>query len=193
MSEIELIERDSALNIANGIKETIAEYCDDFIIVGGLRREIAQVNMVNIVCRISDHFTVTTILGNTYPKLSSRKEKYTFWAENIPIEIFIAVTERQYEVLKLVKTGSAGFIRDLCTRANEKSMALRYSYKDGLCGLYGAIKSWDKESERFKMFVNPMRKVAYKEDEIITTVTEDEKYLNPLNRNLGWEEMIDEL
>lgn len=108
--------------------------------------------------------------------------------DGINVELFVAVTDRQYEVLKLVRTGSHSFNQNLCKSANDKGMALRYSYKEGLCGLYGAAKNWSKEDERFMLYVNPMRKIAYKEEDIIMKVLHDETFLDPTKRNLGYEE-----
>lgn len=188
MSEIQLWDREKALDISNSVIDTIRAYCHDIISVGGIRRQKDKVHDIDIVAWIDDHFTVSTILGNNYKKLKSEKTKYSMFIDDMKVEIYVALTERQYEVLKLVRTGSNMFNQTLCKSALDKDMALRYSYKEGLCGLYGAASNWDKEEGRFKYFVNPMRKIAYKEDEIIMTILNNKDFLDPKNRNLGYEE-----
>lgn len=195
MSEIQLYEYDTALMIAKGVHGKIKALCKDSLIVGGLRRGLAQVHDIDLVAYPEDHFTMSIELGNGYKHVLSSKTKYSFKVLGINVEIWLANTDRQFEVLKLIRTGSAGFNRNLCMAANEKGMSLRYSYKEGLCGLYGAAKAWAKDEHtgqsHEKLYVNPMRKIAYKEDEIIMKVMEDESYLDPKNRNLGFEEDYD--
>lgn len=183
-----LFDRQKALDIANSVVDTIKEYCNEIIVCGGIRRGIPEVHDVDIVAYPDDHFSVSIALGNTFPKLKSSKTRYEMKLEDMKVEVYVAMTERQYEVLKLVRTGSYGFITNLTKSANDKQMTLRYSYKEGLCGLYGGAWAYDKIEGRKKFFVNPMRKVAYKENDIIMAVLGEEMYLDPKSRNIGYEQ-----
>jgi hypothetical protein len=195
MSEIELYEYDTARMVAEGVQSKIRKFCRNVEIVGGLRRELAQVHDIDLVAQPEDHFTMSIELGNGYKHVLSSKTKHSFKVLGINVEIWLASNDRQFEVLKLLRTGSAGFMKMLCQTAIEKNMSFRYSYKEGLCGLYGAAKAWTKDDKtgqhHQKTYVNPARKIAYKEDEIIMTVMDNEDYLNPRNRSLGFEEDID--
>jgi len=192
MSEIQLFDRDVALKIAEEVNNRITPFCHDSIIVGGLRRQKDKVHDIDIIALPKDPFNLSVELGNSYKHVLSHKSKFSFKIDGIEVEIWIAVSERQFEVLKLIRTGSHQFNMNLCSSANDKSMSLRYSHKDGLCGLYGAVKGWEMDDNlgrrRPKMFINPMRRVAWRENDIIMAVLNDESYLDPKNRNLGYEE-----
>ena len=187
----ELVERSTALDVAYAVYDKIQPFCDNVVVVGGLRRGIAQVHDIDLVAMPNDYFGMSILLGNDYKGVKSEKTRYQFKVDGILVEIYLAKTERQFEVLKLVRTGSNTFNQNLCRTALDKNMALRYSYKEGLCGLYGAASNWDNEEKRYKMYVNPMRKIAYKEDEIIMKIMGDEKWLDPTSRNFGYEEEYD--
>lgn len=143
-----------------------------------------MVQDVDIVIWPQDYFAISTKLGAEF-KMVATPSKYVIDAEGFKTEIWIANSLEQFEVLKLVKTGSAGFNLQLSMSAHEKDMALKY--KDGLYGLYSAIKGWDKEKNKFKYYHNPLRRLWYSEHDIIMTVFEDEKYLDPLNRNIAFD------
>lgn len=103
---------------------------------------------------------------------------YRFRYDGIPVEIYLAKDEKQFEVLKFVRTGTPEFHRDLLIRAQNMGMTLRFSHDEtldiDLYGLYGAIQSWttDKTSgrRRHEWVINPARLVAWKEQHIIESV-----------------------
>lgn len=90
----------------------------------------------------------------------------------LPCEIWYAGDERQFEVLKLIRTGGNDFNKRLTTAAIEKGMAIRFAYdpvfRMDLYGLYGASYFW--KNDQFVTAVNPARLVAKTEDEIISAL-----------------------
>lgn len=139
---------------------------------------------VDIVIQPEDYFAISTKLGAEY-KMVASPHKYTLDAEGFKTEIWLANSIEEFEVLKLVKTGSAGFNLQLAMNAHDKDMTLMH--KNGLYGLYAAVKGWDKEKNKFKYYHNPLRRLWYSEHDIIMIVFEDEKYLDPHNRNIAFD------
>lgn len=182
------IERQAALDAANLVKDEIEKFCDEFIICGGLRRGKDLVHDVDIVTRPNDYFSISTVLGK-YSSFSATPSKYFLEIDEIPLEIFVCDSEEQFEVLKLVRTGSNTFNQILARQAHDKNMVFRFKREKKLFGLYGAIEYYDQEKHDMIWVINPYRHVAYKEDDIIMAVFNNESYLDPKNRNMGFEQV----
>jgi len=112
---------------------------------------------------------------------------YRFWYNHIPLEINIAKTEQQFEVLKFIRTGTAEFHRNLLIEAQNMGMTIRFSHDDSLdmdlFGLYGAVRSWvtDKKGRRKSSWIiNPARLEAWRERDIIEKVLGE--YVEPADR-----------
>lgn len=182
------IERQAALDVANLIKDDISKFCDEFIICGGLRRGKDLVHDVDIVTRPNDYFSISTVLSK-YSKFNATPSKYFITVNEIPVELFVCDSEEQFEVLKLVRTGSNTFNKILALQAHDHNMVLRFQREKKLFGLYGAIEYFDSETRDKKWVINPLRHVAYKENDIIMTVFNNQSYLDPKNRNMGFEQV----
>lgn|GEM_PF-5691139 len=135
--------------------------------------------------------------GGKKKKRKARKSKnvakpkerkiYKFWYNSIPLEINIAKTEQQFEVLKFIRTGTADFHRNLLIESQNQGMTIRFSHDDeldmDLYGLYGAVRSFaaDKKGRRKSVWiVNPARLEAWRERDIIEKVLGE--YVEPADR-----------
>ncbi len=182
------IDRDKALEAAALIQDDIGKFCDEFVICGGLRRGNPTVHDVDIVTRPNDYFSISTVLSK-FSRFNATPDKYFVTIDNIPLEIFVCDSEEQFEVLKLVRTGSNTFNQILAKTAHSRNMVFRFRRKEKRFGLYGAIEHFDRETYKTTWIINPLRHVAWKEDDIIMTVFNDKNYLDPKNRNLGFEQV----
>lgn len=153
-------------------------------ICGGIRRKKQAVHDIDIVIEPIDFFMISSAIGGLGGK--STKEKFLLKIEDIPVEIWIAYDEVQFEVMKLVRTGSAGFNQHLAMMAHNSNMVLRYS--KGLYGLYAAVYNKVEAERKKKWIINPLRRLYWKENEIIETVFGYEsQYINPVNRNVEFQ------
>jgi DNA polymerase/3'-5' exonuclease PolX len=145
-------------------------------ICGSIRRKQDFVQDIDIVIIPDDLFMLSCTCTNlhaeelerthNYEKMKIGKNTIVFSHNGFKIEIYMALDEQEFEVLKLVRTGNWKFNKDMCTRAFMENLALRFA--DGLYGLYGIVKNWDKERQEFNIIINPLRLVAKTEEEIIT-------------------------
>jgi DNA polymerase/3'-5' exonuclease PolX len=124
-------------------------------------------------------FWLNALLGSDYQmfKATEKKIELTLTCDlrNIKVEITPTFNEAQFEVMKLIRTGSEEFNRQLVTRAHDRGMAVRFSGDD--FGLFGAFIKGDHWE------INPMRIEGKTEKEIIMKVFNDESLLDPANRN----------
>ncbi len=176
-----LFPNKQAWDVANRLVTEVLPFCNSVEVCGGLRRGKDEVHDVDMVVFPHDPFGLSCRLGSEHP-VEISPHKYALKIDEIPVELWVAYDESQFEVLKLVRTGSHGFNINLAMKAHEKNMVLRF--KSGLYGLYGAISGWNRERRRYMWYCNPLRKVHWKENEIIMTVFDDPKYLDPHNRNI---------
>lgn len=177
-----LFPHKSAMEVAEIVCETLKPHVEDLIICGGLRRKKPMVHDIDIVIKIADEtaiFWLNSILGSSHVdyKSTEKKIELTLQCEfkRIKVEITPCISNQQFEVMKLIRTGSAEFNRQLVTRAHEKKMAIRFSGEN--YGLYGAFQ---KEGE---WFINPERVEGRNEKDIIMKVFNDERLLEPENRD----------
>jgi DNA polymerase/3'-5' exonuclease PolX len=181
------------MEVYKALHEEISEFCQPghFMLCGGLRRGNIFVHDVDIVIVANDYLSISTVLSK-YHNFKPQNTKYSMKIDDIPVEIYLADSEVQYEVLKLVRTGSNTFNLNLARQAHDGNMALRFDRKKKLYGLYGAIETRDPETRKVTWVINPYRHVAYREDEIIMKVFNKDEYLDPKNRNWGFEQEYDE-
>jgi len=180
MSVAEKYEKEKAWVVAYRVMEKIMPHCENSEVCGGLRRGNETVHDIDIVAQPNDFFSISTKVGQLGGKCTP--SKYSLNIDGIPVEIFIANDEKMFDVLKLVRTGSAGFNFELAMKAHEKDLTLKYS--NGLYGLYAAVQGWDSKVRKFKYYCNPLRRLHWKEDDMIMTVLDEEEYLDPHNRNV---------
>ena len=137
------IDRNSALFVANNLMEKIKEYCEDYEIVGSIRRKKDKVHDIDIVVKVKDRsefkrkFRMLTWIDPELKRFKIKKAGPKLISGvymNVPVDIYIT-TEENYEGTKLIRTGSAEFNRMLC------SIALKKGWKLCLwrCSTYRAI------------------------------------------------------
>lgn len=174
--------------LATNFVSKIKPYCEYVKICGGLRRGKETVHDIDIVILPSDLFSISAIIG-TYREGKSTHNKFTLNIGDIPVEIWIAYDEIQYEVMKLVRTGSAGFNQHLAMMAHSSNMVLRYT--KGLYGLYAAVYNkvvGPDNRGKNKWIINPLRRLHWKENEMIEAVFGYEsKFVDPHNRNVEFQ------
>lgn len=174
-----------AMDVADIVCESLKPHVEDMIICGGLRRKKQWVHDIDIVIKIADEtaiFWLNSVLGSSFVDYKSTDKKIELTLQcnfnRIKVEITPCITEQQFEVMKLIRTGSAEFNRQLVTRAHEKKMAIRFSGEN--FGLFGA---YQKEGE---WLINPQRVEGRNEKDIIMKVFDNVKLLDPENRD--WKE-----
>ena len=179
--EVKQFDSEEAWVVARWIVERISPHCHDTQVCGGLRRGNETVHDIDIVVRPHNFFEISTIIGSNGGK--SSRTKFTITLDDIPVEIYIANNEFEFEVMKLVRTGSAGFCFNIAALAHEKNMVLRYNGE--LFGLYAAALGWDDNARRWKYYCNPLRRLHWMEEDIIKTIFgDDTSFLDPYNRNI---------
>lgn len=130
-------------------------------------------------------------VATSIKKLRPARKIFKFWYRGIKMEINIAKDEKQFEVLKFIRTGSADFHIAFLNMAQNQNMTVNFHHNDelnlDLYGLYGAISVWGEDRKTGKRkkrwIVNPARLVAWKENDIIEKVFG--RYIEPADREPG--------
>lgn len=161
------------------------------IVVGGIRRKWPDNKRVDIVIQCDDDIKLFDIncsfASHDIKSIDIEPYKWSLSIDGVPVMIYIARNEQQFEVLKLVKTGDNNFIKLLSVKALQNSMVLKHSHIENLFGLYGLYKTYDRQTRKFTMVMNPMRVEAGTENEILKKLLiepDDQKYFDPVNRTI---------
>jgi len=185
-------------HIANNIAQQIVDetslfsWANHIEICGGLRRMARQVHDIDIVIHIpqANRFLFNSHLAtiaDKYLKVTEKTARFGAYDPNvglIPVEMYYAETEEQFELMKLIRTGNAEFNKTLTLKAHEKNAVLRF--KGEFFGIYGAHKTYtrnDKGIKKVEWIVNPQRRICYKERDVIEFCMDE--YYEPWQRNFG--------
>ena len=171
------------------IFNTKNNFCINYEICGSYRREQKEnIKDIDVVIDINYEkinafmffFSFEKLLKeNGFENIHRFKTFLKCNYSNIPVEFYFAENEEQFEVLKLIKTGSFAFCKDLAERARHDGWMLKFA--DGLYGIYGSVQVWDKETGMPDYVMNPLRR-KWKEKDIIETLYG--KYIDPRERNV---------
>jgi DNA polymerase/3'-5' exonuclease PolX len=135
-------ESEVAKKIAVKVANDIRDITTRIEIVGSIRRGKAMVHDIDLVVIPKNAFTFSSDLVRKIPahtKIIKQGDKMIqFEYEGIQIDVYIA-NEKNYEVLRLIRTGSSSHNVRLCTIAKSKGWVL---HADGR-GLYIGDKMID--------------------------------------------------
>lgn len=132
-------------------------------------------------------FSFSTMLANppagiriTDLQMKERKALFNVvleTGEKVHCDWHFLANEQEFEVMKLIRTGSQEFIWQLESEAKDKHLYLRHGGKYVLgkktyvlWGLYGGYERWDDDAAMYQTIINPLGRRAWKEDEIIEMV-----------------------
>jgi hypothetical protein len=169
-------------------------------ICGFIRRQEKHTYDIGIVSIPNENiFNFSTILANCGLKISGlemKERKALFYVTTpegwkVHCDWHMMENEVQFEVMKLIRTGSYQFIMDLEMQAKDRNLFLRHGGRmtlgslNGameyvLWGLYGGATSWNNSMQRYESVVNPLYRAAWKERDIIEKVMDD--YVEPPDR-----------
>jgi len=124
---------EEAEKIAEELKEKISPYVKKVEIVGSIRRRKPEVHDIDIV-----------VVGKFFPQLIKGLKVTTQGQKiirgiyrGIPVDIYVS-DEDSFEVIKLIRTGSADFNKRLCTIAKQRGWKL-YAGGKGLVDMNGRV------------------------------------------------------
>ena len=106
----------------------LSPYCERIEVVGSIRRECDSVNDVDIILIPNEKFTLDFV--NTLNPKKKGPKLIMYELEGTQIDLYIC-TESNWEVIKLIRTGSAFHNAKLCQLAIRKGLHLKAS-GDGL-------------------------------------------------------------
>jgi len=173
----------------------ITPFCDRVEVCGSYRRQSEESNDVDIVLKPIDDFSIFNMLvGIDASPLTKRnifkgphmiRYEMKVDAGIIPTELYLTRDDRQFEVMKLIRTGDWVFNKRLCMNANSANMSLRFSAKH--YGVFGLFRSWNKDTHKKETVFNPIpRKDCQTEQEIVTKLMG--KYYEPPERSMTTDE-----
>lgn len=199
-------EGGKALEVVHEFIKTIEDWIDEFAICGGLRRGNDKIHDIDIAIIPRDQFSLSSWIGvnsfNTKAEFHKNDIRFALPYENvhtfrtvpIPVDLWICPNKEVFELTKLMRTGNARFNINLVEEAHKQNMAVRFKAKEWdvvtgrkvpRYGLYGAFQQWFEDKETgarwFKWRINPLRKLAATEKEIIEIVLG--RYYEPEERN----------
>ena len=172
-----------AREAASEVLSHIIEYIDRFEVCGGIRRCQVQVHDVDLVIMEKDRFMINSMLPTIGARsINPGENLLRFTYKDIPFEFNYARNEREFEVLKTVRTGDYVFSRSMAQVAMQKGFVFRFAGKAfGLYKILSVVR--DKENWHKKEYIiNWVRAPEYwrEEDMIITLFG---KYYPPEERN----------
>jgi len=199
-------ESKQALELVNDFHDKIKDWIQEFMILGGLRRGNELIHDIDVAIIPKDEFSLSSWIGvNTFRvKAEFHKNDIrfglpyrndaTFRTVPIMVDMWLCPDKEVFELTKLMRTGNARFNIHLVEEAHKQNMAVRFKAKEydvitkrkvPRYGLYGAFQQWFEDKEQgtrwFKWRINPLRKLASTEREIIEIVLG--RYYEPEERN----------
>lgn len=153
------IQLDQAKNIANSIINYISPCCEKIEAVGSIRREKRIIHDIDIllILKSSESENLSKKLEALKVKnLAFGNKTWRFMLGEIQIDLYFAIPEN-YEMLKLVRTGSADHNIGLATTAKKMGYHLCFS-GEGLLNSEGTRIAGDTEESIFSAL-----KLDYKE------------------------------
>lgn len=187
--------------IGNEVMDRLAPICTDWIMCGGIRREKSMVHDVDILIMSKGYdigsmeTMVITELAAKDPKRNRghpmKEKKANFVYDGVPVEIYFAMDERQFEVMKLIRTGSHEFNKMLLGKAHGADMTIKFSHDKHFGDLYGLYagkmmmmhnnRTGANGSKSAVFVVNPLRLVAWREKDILEHIMGH--WVDPKDRN----------
>lgn len=166
-----------AMSSAQAVMTVVRKYSRRSELCGSLRRGLKEVSDIDIVCQDTDRFSLIAELTQIVDSLTPSPQTIKFVHAGIPGEIFFVSDYKQFEVMKLVRTGDHVFIQSLARNALEAGYMLKFSvdpgyYKIPMYGLYkisGTIYRRNYKGPPTKEnYTQDMRHpIEYKENQII--------------------------
>jgi len=126
---------EEAQKTAEEFVELIRPYCSKIEVCGSIRRKKDDVKDIDIVITLKNsHLPIGLIPGIIIVKKGKKLIELEYKRKQI--DIYIA-TDENFEVLKMIRTGSANFNKMLCMKAIEKGWRLKFDM--GLVNGYGNV------------------------------------------------------
>lgn len=116
---------EEAEKLANEIIEEIKIFCEKIQVCGSIRRKASEINDVDIVLipkEMSLLYSKLEGLGDTEVK---GRKYIRFYYKGEQIDVYFAIPEN-FEILTLIRTGSANHNKKLCTEAIKKGLRLKF-------------------------------------------------------------------
>lgn len=187
-----VVTREGIQSLVSRIVPLLEPFCQKIEVCGSFRRGLPQSHDLDIVVLPNDGFAIWSMLIqiDSSPVVKKVVGKYPTYVKyeltsGIPMEIYLAKDETQFEVLKLVRTGDWMFNRNLCFEANLKNLSFRFSGSHW--GVFGLVRQWPKDKKRPETIINPIpRSDALTERQIIEKILG--KYVDPVDRTLAEED-----
>lgn len=138
------MEYEKIKELADEFVKEIKPFCEKFDVCGSIRRKKANCKDIDIVLLPKDNFNLR--LPFLQGKILNSGKKFIIETngqklvrlnyQDVKVDIYIATPEN-YEVLKLIRTGSAEHNKKLCQLALDNGMHLRFD--KGLIDADGSI------------------------------------------------------
>lgn len=195
-----------ALEHAEDFYQATKDWLEEYEVLGGIRRLNEKVHDIDIAVIPKDQFSLSSWIGvNSFNRKAEfhkndirfalpYRDDIRYRTVPIPVDLWICPNKEVFELTKLMRTGNANFNIKLVEEAHKQNMAVRFKAKEydvitkrkvPRYGLYGAFQQWFEDKETgarwFKWRVNPLRKLASTEKEIIEMVFG--RYYEPEERN----------
>jgi DNA polymerase/3'-5' exonuclease PolX len=125
------MQLEEGLNLGMEILEQIAPYCYRMMIVGSIRRKRPEVKDIDIIIqrKTGPHGLLLDEPDSTILSLGKVKKGGTKLIEveykEVQVDFYLCDSDQQFEVLKLIRTGSAKHNVLLCSLAKAKGLQLK--------------------------------------------------------------------